>query len=337
MSRLLLVIVRIAALAAAAAWSALPAAGQDQEFAREIQARARVFPEIGAGVTAMKRGADGRYYVLAAPANVIAVYGSGGNRIGAIPNANSRGAKIAYASDVDVDSEGRLFVADRGANAVKIFNPDGSLVATVPVAAPMSIVALTGREFAVTSLRSEQLVSIFDAQGQLARAFGEPPAPREDRDRSAPLSHGKIYGDATGQIYFVFAELNDPTVRSYDRFGYAKYEISLPASEFKPAPGARQWTTVTIGKDAAPTRPVIRALAVDPETQEVWAAIGNELIHFDKDGNRRAAYLTATKQGARIEPSAILVEHDRILIADDPNGLFDFALPEPRHAAPSAH
>jgi ABC-type lipoprotein export system ATPase subunit len=75
-------------------------------------------------------------------------------------------------------------------------------------------------------------------------------------------------------------------------------------------------------------------LAIDPETEETWAAIGHELLHFDKDGNRRAAYLLSTKQGTRIEAAALLVEHDRILIADDPNGIFDFALPEPRRQIP---
>ena len=78
-----------------------------------------------------------------------------------------------------------------------------------------------------------------------------------------------------------------------------------------------------------------RALGIDPETHEVWAAIGDELVHFDRDGNRRAAYLTATKEGAPIEASAILIEHDRMLIAADPIGVFDVALPERQLPPPS--
>lgn len=198
----------------------------------------------------------------------------------------------------------------------------------------MSIVALSGLEFAATLLRSDHLVSLMSAQGTLVRAIGE--APR--LNGQAPLTRGRVYGDGRGQIYFVFTDLPDPTIRKYDRFGYAAWEVSLPASEFRPAPGAKQWTTVTIGNDQAPPpRPVIRALAVDPETDEVWAAIGSELVHFDKDGSRLAAYLTSTKEGARIEAAALLIEHDRILIADDPNGIFDFALPEPRRATASVH
>lgn len=335
MLRRAILIVSTALLTAAAVSIALRAAAQDQAFTREIQARTRVFPEIGPGVSAIKRDTAGHYYILAAPANAILVYRADGSRLNQIPNANSRGTKILYASDFDIDSEGRLFVADRGANAVKIFNTDGSVAATIRVAAPLSVAALSNREFAAALLHSGQLVSIFDAQGALAHSFGEVPASSQSDD--ALLSHGRLYGDGKGQLYFAFTDLADPTIRRYDRFGFVAYEISLPASEFKPSPGAKQWTTVTIGKGAPPPKPVIRALAVDPETQEVWVAISDELLHFDKDGNRRAAYHTTMKEGARIEAAAILVEHDRILIADDPSGIFDFAYPEPRHAASVAH
>lgn len=314
------------------------AAAQDQAFTRDILARARVFPEVGPGVTAIKRDSAGRYYILAQPANAIQIFGADGARTGQIPNANSRDAKISYAQDFDLDAAGQLFVADRGANAVKIFAPDGSLSATVHVAAPMSVAALSGGEFAVAALRSEQLVSVFDAQGILARSFGGLPA-APAADRGALLSHGRIYGDAMGHIYFAFTELPDPTIRKYDHVGYVAYEISLPASEFKPQAEAKQWTTVTIEKSgsALSMKPVISALGVDSETQEVWAAIGDELLHFDKEGNRRSAYHTSTKEGAPIVATAIRVEHDRILIAADPFGIFEFAFPEPRQAAATSH
>src|SRR5580704_7418661 len=61
---------------------------------REIQATGRVFAEIGPGVNALKRGASGLYYILAAPASVISVFGADGKRRVSIPNANSKDAKI---------------------------------------------------------------------------------------------------------------------------------------------------------------------------------------------------------------------------------------------------
>ncbi len=304
-----------------------------QSLVRQIFARARVFPEIGPGVSVLKRDAAGEYYILAAPANSIAVYAAGGKRMGQIPNANSREAKITYAQDFDLDASGRVFVADRGANAVKIFGRDGTLDASVRIVAPMSVAALPGEEFAVASLRSDRLISIYNSAGTLIRTFGDLRETTSAGDQAAPLDPGRLYGDAAGHLYFAFTDLPDPTIRKYDRYGYAAYEASLPAAEFVPPAQARRWDTVTIqaGGGTAPPKPAIRALGIDAARQEVWAAIGDELVHFDKDGNRRAAYHATTKEGAPIEPVSILVESDRILLADDPLGIFDFALPDQLH------
>jgi len=310
--------------------AASPSQDQDQEFSRELVARARVFPEIGPGVAAIKSDSNGRYYVLAEPATVVSIFESGGKRIGAVPNANSHGAKIVYAQDFDVDSKGRLYIADRGANAVKVFEPDGALDASFAIPAPTSVVALSGGDFAVSSLRSAKLVSIYDPQGKLARTFGDPVAASLENGRNPALLPGRIFGASGNYILCLFNGLADLTVRSYDRFGYASYEASLPASDFTAQGKARRWTAITIdqGGSTATTRPAIRAVAADPIAQDVWAAIGDELVHFDKDGNRRAAYRTSTKEGARVEPVAILLERDRILVAADPLGIFDFPLPE---------
>jgi hypothetical protein len=323
-------------LAMAIAWNFSPVAGQDQEFSRELLATARVFPEIGPGVAAIKSDSNGRYYVLAEPATTISMYQADGKRTGEIPNANSRGAKIVYAQDIDVDAKGRLYVADRGANAVKIFDVDGSLAASIPVVAPMSVVALSGGDFAVARLGSAKLVSIFDAQGKLARGFGDLSAKGADPSRNSAVIPARIYGGAAADIYCVFNDLEDLTLRRYDRFGYASYEASVPASDFTPQGQAKRWTSITIEQGATPVsmRPAIRALAADPIRQDVWVAIADELVHFDKDGNRRAAYRTTTKDGARIEASAILIERDRILAAADPLGIFEFPLPE--RSSPSA-
>lgn len=309
---------------------------EDQEFSREILARARVFPEIGPGVAAIRSDANGRYYVLAEPATRISIFQSDGKRVGAIPNANSHSAKIVYAQDIDVDPKGRLYVADRGANAVKIFDSDGALSASVSVPAPMSVVALSGGDFAVSSLLGSKLVSVYDAQGTLARSFAEASAQGESSRNPAPPA--KIYGAGANYIYCIFNGMQDLTVRRYDRFGYATYEASVQASDYTAQGKAQRWTSITIdrGGSTASSRPAIRAVATDPISQDVWAAIGDELVHFDRDGNRRAAYRTSTKDGARIEATAILIEHNRILVADDPLGVFDFDLPERMSPAAAA-
>jgi NHL repeat len=315
-------------VALAVLWTLSPAEPQEQGHVEPISARAQVFPEIGPGVTALKRDSAGRYYVLAAPANAIAIYGPDGKRIGRIPNANSRGAKIAYAQDIDLDPSGRIFVADRGANSVKVFAPDGSLAAMVSVVGPMSLAALSEDEFAVASLQSDRLVRIFNLRGNLVRSFGELSEAPQGADAGQSLNRGRIYGDSAGYIYFAFAAA--PDIRKYDRYGFAISETSIPSSWFTASEESRPLNTITIEKNGPPpsSKPAIGALGIDPETQRVWAAIGDELIEFDKDGNRRASYRTATVDGVRIEPSAIFVERNRILVAADPLGVFDFARPD---------
>jgi hypothetical protein len=75
-------------------------------------------------------------------------------------------------------------------------------------------------------------------------------------------------------------------------------------------------------------KPVLTAVGVDPDTGDVWVALHNTLLHFDKDGNRRATYFLYTPQGARIEASTILVEKERLIIGGDPLGLYEFAKPK---------
>lgn len=299
-----------------------------QQLEREIQAVARQFPEVGPGVNALKRDAAGRYYVLALPATTVAIYGADGKRVGQIPNANSH-ATITFAEAIDLDASGRLYVADRGANAVKIFSADGALVTTIRVAMPASLVALSGGEVAVATMHSEHLVDVMDEQGKTVRGIGEPSDLSDKKDLNKLLNRGRICGDPAGNIYFAFTYLPDPIIKKYDRYGYAAYEIDLSTAEFAPTDRRRDVLRLDRHADLPPPqKPTVDAIGVDPATQDVWAAIGNALLHFDKDGARRGTYRTFTKEGARLEPKAILVEADRLLLAADPLGIFEFARPD---------
>lgn len=205
-----------------------------QEVQRVVHAQSRVFPEIGAGVTAIEQDAAGRFYILARPATFIRVLDAQGNPIGRIPAADAPSARIVYAEDFDLDSSGRILVADRGANAVEIFLPDGRLVTSIHIFAPTSVVALPGGQFAVTTLRSTRLVEIRDQNGKLIRKFGEladagvDPAGSPESLRDI----GRLSGDSAGNLYFAFSTLTDPTFRKYDRFGYASAEATVPSKEF---------------------------------------------------------------------------------------------------------
>jgi hypothetical protein len=331
--------VSLAILAAVATgWTLLPLLAAPQNLGvPEMVARGRLFPELGTGLHALKQDSSGRYWVLAAPATAIFAYGPDAKRLRQIPAANSPDAKIVFAEDVDVGASDRIFVADRGANAVKIFKADGTLDATVAVAAPTSVAALSGSEFAVASLRADRLVTIYNEQGKVIRSFGDPGDVASSADMNRYFNHGRLTSDRSSFIYFAFTYLPEAIIRKYDRFGYSAYEISLPRADNQSS-SASQTPGVDILALARRNRPaeiksVINAFGVDPVSQEVWAAIGDQLSHFDKDGALIASYRTATADGTRLEPSAILIEPGRVLLAVDPLGIYEFARPDKQRSA----
>ena len=65
---------------------------------------------------------------------------------------------------------------------------------------------------------------------------------------------------------------------------------------------------------------------------ELWVALHNTLLHFDKDGNRLASYQLYTPDGARLDANTILVEKERLLIGSDPLGIYVFERPDKKEA-----
>lgn len=296
----------------------------------ELLAKQRLFPEVGAGLRAIKRDSAGRYYILAPPRGAITIYSADGRAVGDVPLSSApKAAAIVYGEDLDIDSAGRVYVADRGGNAVKIFSADGIPMLSIAVRGPTSVAALQGGEFAVASANSGRLVTVFNLQGKVIREFGDPSdiAERPEVNRFANI--GRVLSDAESHIYYAFSYLPEPTIRKYDRYGYSTFEIELTALEFQPSAQAARREILRLERKGTPVlKPIVTAFGVDPVTQEIWIALHGQLLHFDRDGNRRGSYRTLTPQGARIEATSILIEPDRLLLSADPLGVFEFARPD---------
>src|SRR5580658_6939042 len=149
-----------------------------------IAAKRRILPEVGPGLRAIRSGPSGNYYILTAPGAFAAIYSPDGKRIGRVPlapssgpsagssAASSPGSSIVSGSDLQVDSDGRVYVADFAANAIKIYSADGTLARTIRVPSPVSVEPLPGGEVAVASLASKHLVDVYDEQrGEVYRSF----------------------------------------------------------------------------------------------------------------------------------------------------------------------
>jgi hypothetical protein len=71
-------------------------------------------------------------------------------------------------------------------------------------------------------------------------------------------------------------------------------------------------------------KPTITAVGVDRVSQDIWAAIGRVLVHFDKNGDYLGDYYIATPEGGPLRASAIIVEADRLIVGSDSRGVYEF-------------
>jgi hypothetical protein len=320
-------VLAVMCLLACGAWSA---AAQDEG---DLMAKQRIFPGVGPGLRAVKRGADGRLYILASPSPGLLVFDAQGkqvlsiNEAGIAPSGTGQGRPlITFGEDCDGAADGKIYVADRGANLIQVFSPDGAPLRSIAVKNPISVAALPEGEVAVGTLREPHLVIVFDKNGRDVREFGDPEPLAERVELNRYLNIGQLATDAQGHLYYAFAYLPEPTVRQYDRLGYAGQDIQYTALEAMPAAqAARKEIVRQESKGQQPSfKRILTAVGVDRTNGEVWIALYNTLLHFDKEGNRRATYKIYTPQGARLEANTILVENDRLIIGSDPLGIYEF-------------
>jgi hypothetical protein len=317
--------------------SCLASAGfaQDED---QLTAKARVLPTFGAGLRSIRVGADGNTYVLAAGNGYVSVFGKDGKLIKNVPSyAEGSGPQsqelrtIRFGESMDVDAAGTIYVADRAANAVKVWDAAGN-ARMAQVNAPLSVAVLPDGEVAVATLHEPHLVIVFDKNGRDVREFGDPEPLTDRTDLNRFLNIGQLASDAQGHLFYGFAYTPEPTVRQYDRFGYAGQDMRYTALEAAPeAQAVRREILRQEKKRGVPVfKRVLTAVGVDADSGEVWMAVGNDLLHFDKEGTRRAGYKLYTPEGARLEPNVILVQRDHLMIGSDPLGIYVFERPDKR-------
>src|SRR5438445_11532504 len=138
------------------------AAAQDED---DLTARQRIFPGVGPGLRAVKRGGDGRLYILASPSPGLLVFDAHGKQVlsiselpGADTGAKSGRPLITFGEDCDGAADGKIYVADRGANLIEVFSSDGAPLRSIPVNAPVAVSARPQSEAAGAKPRGAQLV-----------------------------------------------------------------------------------------------------------------------------------------------------------------------------------
>lgn len=303
----------------------------------EMTATRRLFAGVGPGLRAIKRGSDGRTYVLASPSPGLLVFDAQGKQVlsiraRAVATAADVKAQqmITFGEDCDVDDEGRIYVADRGANLLSIFSPGGELLRSISVPSPVSVAAMPEGEVAVATLRQPHLVIVFDKNGRDVREFGDPEDIASRPELNRYLNIGQLARDGQGHLYYAFAYTPEPTVREYDRYGYAGQEFQYKAIDaLQTAQAVRREIERQERRGDEPSfKRVLTAVGVDRANGEVWVAVHSTLLLFDSEGTRRATYQLYTPEGARLEAVTVLVTKDHLVIGNDPLGVYEFNRPD---------
>jgi hypothetical protein len=310
------------------------------QYEGELTAKRRVFPEVGVGLRAIKCGDSDKTYVLGSQG--LMVFDAKDHKLltigsaaadGSAAKASAPGATAAgqsFAEDLDVDAAGQIYVADRAANLIVEYSADGNRIKSFHVNAPLSVAALPDGEVAVATLRDPHLILVFDKNGRDIRDFGELEEISSRQDLNRYLNSGYLASDARGNIYYAFIYAPEPTVRQYDRNGYALQTIQFSEIEaFAAAQAARKEIERQERKGKQPAfKPILTAVGVVRDNGEVWIALRNRLLRFDKEGYHKATYQLYTPDGTRLDANSILVEKDRILIGSDPLGVYEFERPD---------
>jgi hypothetical protein len=334
--------VSLCLLAACAAMASAQSEGDvaSTQYEGELTAKRRLFPEVGVGLRAIKRGDSDKTYVLSsqgllvfdAKDHKLLTIGSPAADVPAskttAPGASTPG--ISFAEDFDIDATGQIYVADRAANLIVEYSADGNRIKSFHVNSPLSVAALPDGEVAVATLHDPHLILVFDKNGRDVREFGELEEISSREDLNRYLNSGYLASDARGDIYYAFIYTPEPTVRQYDRNGYASQTIQFTEIEaFAAAQAARKEIERQERKGKQPAfKPILTAIGVVRGTGEVWIALHNRLLRFDKDGYRKATYQLYAPDGTRLDANSIVVEKDRLLIGSDPLGIFEFDRPD---------
>ena len=302
-----------------------------------MTAKTRLFGPIGPGLRAVHRSADGRTYVLASPSPGLVVYDAKGKQLftvaesAATPGAKPSTSGITFGEDCDIDSEGRTYIADRGSNMVDIIGPDGTFANSFAAPGPVSIAWLGDGEIAVATLARRasrhRLRKTRPRNARLRRSRTNlrsrrpEPLPQRRRTRNRRRAPPLLRISATCP--------SRPSASSTATATAVGSDVQYVAVEA--ASQAQAIRREIVKQEKSPKAPsfkrILTGFGVDPITGEIWMAVGNTLMHFDKDGNRRASYQMYTPEGARLEANTILIEPDRMIIGGDPIGIYEFSAP----------
>jgi len=256
---------------------------------------------------------DGRLYILASPSPGLLVFDAQGkqvlsiNEVGVASSGTGQGRPlIMFGEDCDGAADGKIYVADRGANSIQVFFSGGHACSLGFREESHFRCGAARRRSGRRHASRAALGDGFDKNGRDVREFGDPEPLAERAELNRFLNIGQLATDAQDHLYYAFAYLPEPTVRQYDRLGYAGQEIQYTAvAAFPAAQAARKEILRQESKGKEPSfKRVLTAVGVDRTNGEVWWRCTTRCCISTKKGTgaRLTRYIRRKARGSKPTP-----------------------------------
>jgi hypothetical protein len=319
---------------------AVPFASLAQTQLPEWKATQAIFPEAGLQVSAVRLDAAGRYLILHSRPATLFVFDASLKLVGKyVPQTGQDTTSLA--EDFTVGPDGKIYVADRGARAIKVLSASGEPLPAIPFPQPVSVVATREGDLFVSSAQTSVLVTAVDASGKVRREFGALYEFGDRADVQRTFNIGLLRQDAAGNIYYLFRYLPTPTVHKYSPLGHRVAEFELigtslprpqpppPKEPFPATPPPRVSKTERILQRAAAmtARDVLTALAVNPQSEALWVGAGASLLHYDREGRALGEWQALDPASEPLPIDDLLIGPDRVIVVSTGRGVFLFPLP----------
>lgn len=204
-----------------------------------------------------------------------------------------------------VGSEGNLYLADSVSSQIRVMNPAGQSIRTVPVAQPIALGILSNGNMAVASSMGLDLLHLYGPTGSKLGSFGEMKSfDIKNHQQNRFLNRGKIAIGPSDTIYYVSTYAPIPTVRKFSTDGQLlsefvvggaaiDYQVNVANSFLR-----QKQSNVVGGFD------IITSATVDPSTGHLWISMNGTsktgvVYEYDPSGAklREYAFVFKSAQG----------------------------------------
>lgn len=195
-----------------------------------------------------------------------------------------------------VGSESNIYLADSVSSQVRVMNPAGQLIRTVPVVQPLALGILGNGSIVVASSVGRDLVHLYGPNGSKLGSFGDMRSfDIKNHQQNRFLNRGKIVIGPTDTIYYVSTYAPIPTVRKFSTSGQllSEFVVGGAAIDYQVNVAnnflRQKQSNVVGGFD------IITSATVDPSTGHLWISMNGTsktgvVYEYDANGEKLREY-----------------------------------------------